>query len=231
MQHTAAYQPLIWSVDLVKVCLRHRVCLVDHCSKCKRQFPALARRVKPGFCPRCDNWLGGIADELAADKLFKASELVWQEFVCDNVGELISITPTLSCTPSKDCIAKWLQICADRVTQGKMQRLSALIGKHNLTVHEWWLGRIKPVLFNLLRICYCLDLRLVDLLTGTGIEGKKSFKSKQFPQELEPVKRPRRNKTFNFSKVEKQLANYMKTVQIKVACNQPLEMRQRAQSR
>lgn len=211
MQHNTVYQPLIWSVDLVKICLRHRVCLVDRCSKCERQFPALARRAKPGFCPRCDNWLGAIADEYGADRFFKVSELEWQEFVCDNVGELISVTPTLSCTSSKDCIAKWLQICADRVTQGKMQRLSALLGIHNLTVHEWRQGRIKPVLFNLLRICYCLDLRLVDLLAGIGIESKNLFKAKQFPQELEPVKRSRRNKAFNFSKVEKQLVKYSKT--------------------
>lgn len=211
MQHTSSgvYQPLIWSIELIRICTRHHIRLVDRCISCNQQFSFLTRRLKLGFCPRCENWLGRVTKN-SNENLFTPTEIQWQEFIIDNMGDLLTFMSSKAHNASKHCIARWLQICADRLTQGKMQRLSRILSKSNLTVHEWRHGRFKPILFDLLRICYCLDVRLIDLLTGNNIEREKSFTAKQFPQELEPIKQVRRANFFSYPEIEKQLINYVK---------------------
>ncbi len=201
----AIYQPLIWNLLILQICTKHRVNLVDQCPKCNRKFFCLTRRLRLGFCPKCYHWLGRNVDISSPQCSLKSSQLEWQEFVGDNICELISFEQDETRAPSKEHIAKWLQALADRITDGKMQRLSALLGKSNLTVHEWRHGRIKPLLFELLRICYCFDLRLVDFLTGIGTDKKTAFNSRQFPYELEPIKKPRTTRPFDFIGVERLL--------------------------
>lgn len=86
------YQPLIWSVELVKICGHHRVLLVDRCFKCNSQIFFLTPRQKIGYCPRCYVWLGGEASNKVETSL-TMSELEWQIFVWNNIEELIVEAP------------------------------------------------------------------------------------------------------------------------------------------
>lgn len=203
------YQPLIWSIELVQICDRHQVRLADKCHQCESQFLSLTRRHKVGFCPRCYCWLGREFNE-SAESLFTLCELEWQTFICDNLRELIVESQKESFLVSKANISRWLQICATKITEGRAQRLSALIGKPNLTVHEWYHGNVKPILFDLFRICYCLDLSLVQLLTGNGIGEKEIFQTRLLPKEIEPAKCVRTPKAFDYPKVKKLLTKYLK---------------------
>lgn len=203
------YQPLAWTVQLLRICRRHQVYLVDRCPQCNRQFLGLTRRLCLGFCPKCDFWLGRDVGLSSIEGALPDSQLEWQEFVSKNICELISFTQDESPIPSKGHIAKWLQTFANRIAGGKMQRLSALLGKPNLTVHEWRHGKVKPLLFELLRICYCFNIRLVDLLTGNGFEAKRLFDFRPFPYELEPVTKPRTPRLFDCSTVRMQVEKYL----------------------
>jgi hypothetical protein len=203
------YQPLIWTVSILQLCPRHHVSLVDQCPRCSRQFPRLTRKLSLGFCPNCNHWLGEEINSYSSGSSLMDTQLEWQEFIGDNICELISFTQNESHIPSKNHIASWLRTFADRITDGKMQRLSALLGRPNLTVQEWRHGRVRPMLFELLRICYCMDVRLVDLLTGRGLERERSFNFRQFPRELEPIKKIRVPRPFNSSNVRPQVEKYL----------------------
>lgn len=203
------YQPLIWTVAILQICPRHHVSLVDQCPRCDRQFPNLTRRLRLGFCPNCNHWLGGEVNTSLSSRLLTDTQLEWQGFVSDNICELLPFTQTETHVASKNHIANWLRTLADRITEGKMQRLSALLGKPSLTVREWRHGRVRPMLFELLRICYCVDIRLVDLLTGRDLEGERSFNFRQFPRELEPTKKLRVRRPFNSSSVRPQVEKYL----------------------
>lgn len=199
------YQPLIWTINLLKICPRHHVYLVDHCPQCSYQFPNLTRRLQLGFCPNCYSWLGGESDSSTPN----CSLIKWQEFISENICGLISFKHDEAHLPSRDYIAKWLQTFADSITDGKMARFSALLGRSHATVQEWQHGRIRPMLFELLRICYCLDIRLVDLLTGNGLDGNRQFNFQQFPHELEPIRKTVTCRRFDCSVVRKQVEKYL----------------------
>ncbi len=52
------YEPLLWTIQAVKVCSRHGRLLETHCPMCSKTAPWLAWRSRPGYCPRCQGWLG-----------------------------------------------------------------------------------------------------------------------------------------------------------------------------
>lgn len=202
------YQQLIWSLELVQFCVHHRVRLVDQCPYCSSQFSHLTRRLKIGFCPHCYQWLVGKADVLAGKYSFTDDELVWQEFICNQIGELLKTTPSKQCPPSKDHISKWLQIIANKIAEGKVHRLATVLDKPSLTVHDWYYGNIKPSLLNLLKICYRMNMQLVDLVTGNGMKERTDFQSREFPAGLFSASPRRRNKPFNYSRVKKEMIRY-----------------------
>lgn len=52
------YDPLLWSLSSVKVCLRHQRYLYLWCMYCGSKQPFLRTEVRPGYCSHCRAWLG-----------------------------------------------------------------------------------------------------------------------------------------------------------------------------
>jgi TniQ len=53
------YTPLIWLLQDLQICLQHRdQALVDRCPHCQQAFPPLTDNSRPGYCPKCHEWLG-----------------------------------------------------------------------------------------------------------------------------------------------------------------------------
>lgn len=65
------YEPLVWSLETVSFCFKHKVALGRNCRSCGRDSVALQGFSRPGFCPRCFAWLGldssEARDKVAAD--------------------------------------------------------------------------------------------------------------------------------------------------------------------
>jgi hypothetical protein len=60
------YEPLLWNICAVTVCLNHRRPLARCCPHCKRESPLLTSKARPGYCYRCRGWLGApVQNELA----------------------------------------------------------------------------------------------------------------------------------------------------------------------
>lgn len=59
--HCVIYLPLIWLVQGMHVCPQHaNVELTTRCPHCQKSFPPLCERSRPGYCPRCQGWLGSL---------------------------------------------------------------------------------------------------------------------------------------------------------------------------
>ena len=53
------YTPLIWLLQDLRICPQHRDQeLADHCPHCQQAFPPLTDHSRPGYCPKCHEWLG-----------------------------------------------------------------------------------------------------------------------------------------------------------------------------
>jgi hypothetical protein len=186
--------------------------LVDRCPNCHQQLPQITRRHQLGYCPKCGCWLGQQTDSGdSKGTQLTEKEFNWQKFVTDNVKKLLAVMPKLNANMRSEVIPESLRVCVDRTTGGNNSQFATLIGKPLVTFYGWSSGKIRAPLPELLRICYCLNLSLLDLLGGAD-----DLKSRIEWQVRKPTDIPdviivfRRHKQFNRSKAKDDLKKTLK---------------------
>ena len=201
------YQPLIWTMKAVNICVRHHRPLVDRCSHCHRQLLPLARRIQIGYCSRCGYWLGEHPGEGNTADSLAEEERDWRLFVASSTGDLIAALSNISQYPTKKAVVAALHECIKISTGGVITQFAKLIRKHLMTVYGWYRGNVRIPLSDLLRICYCLDLSITTLLSGAEAVRKSAITIKELPSIANVVNSPRTPKPFNHERVEKDLIN------------------------
>ncbi len=62
------YDPLIWTIVPVQVCLRHQGPLTERCPSCQKRLWTVQSRYLPGFCSYCQAWLGASSERSAPEE-------------------------------------------------------------------------------------------------------------------------------------------------------------------
>ncbi len=97
------YEPLLWSFKDVEVCLSHKQQLIEECPHCGSHLLVCARLSPPGFCSRCQGWLG---------LKMKGGEDIekYRVNIQQGIGELIAITPKIGYKPIPIELTRKLQL-------------------------------------------------------------------------------------------------------------------------
>lgn len=162
------YEPLFWALTVVDACPHHRQRLHSRCPypDCGQPSPLLASRSRPGYCSRCERWLGGSsAAERVDNEVLPENELNWQTWVVNTVGELLATAPTLPTPPQRENVAAAVSACIAQVTGGNMSALANQLPVSPVTMSAWQRGKALPQLASLLQLCDRLQLSLLRLLT------------------------------------------------------------------
>lgn len=88
------YEPLLWSLAAVTVCPRHRKRLQSKCPHCGQQQRLIAGKMRPGYCSKCQQWLGCLSDFEPSDEAVIALELEWHIWVAERIGEVLALAST-----------------------------------------------------------------------------------------------------------------------------------------
>ena len=56
------YEPLLWSIVTVSICPRHYKPLQLLCPHCGQRQGLITGKMRPGYCSKCQQWLGYIVD-------------------------------------------------------------------------------------------------------------------------------------------------------------------------
>jgi TniQ len=160
------YDPLIWMLQEMSVCTQHRVRLSTHCfyPDCQRLQPALTWRSRPGYCSYCQRWLGKASDEFrVSTPPIEEAEWMWQQWVTENVGEVLAIAPTTS-PPERQRVAAVLVHAEEIVAEGNMTAFAQLLRQRRQ--HVWQLMKYDeiPGIHTLLQLCYALGISLFEFL-------------------------------------------------------------------
>lgn len=161
------YEPLIWSLSSVTSCSLHRRRLQTTCDTCKRQYYPLSSRSRPGFCSTCGNWLGSSIFPSSEDETISEAELKWQEWVINNISELLSASPTVKIQPTQETITKSLDVCINQNFEGIAAALSRAAQIPENTISNWRGKYRRPKLGALLLICHKSQVSLLSFLTQT----------------------------------------------------------------
>lgn len=175
------YYPLIWTLLDVKVCYIHQTLLIDICPHCSKQFYPLASRTSLGFCSRCKLWLGNSQNKSPQSLTqLTEEELKWNLFVSKETSELIALISNPTTEPFTASPAETIRLCVQQVTDGKITPFSQLIKTHLATFYGWYKGKQKPRLKDILKICYCLNLTILDFLTHPEILKTKEIEIREW---------------------------------------------------
>jgi hypothetical protein len=187
------YDQLIWSVQCVTACARHKRRLEHHCPQCGQQQLTLSHRIRPGRCGRCQSWLGHRPSSKGQIKVLPLIEPEEEELiVAEEVGKLLAVAPKLPSRITAGNLAQNLQSYVGKIFMGRGVPSQTQLRADKQTIKCWLRGAQTPSLPLLLKIRVVLDIPLVSLLLGGKGDGSKfqsdigtlNERSADFPVEI-----------------------------------------------
>jgi hypothetical protein len=153
------YQPLLWALQAVTVCLHHRQPLVEQCPFCQKKQSAIGAKTAPGYCTQCGAWLGkasGSAEKIN-EELFN-----WQTWVVSAVKELYLCSLVFGSIPWNK-LPDGLTACVEAV--GGARECGRMLGVPHVLFSTWQTRKRLPSFTYVLAVCYMLDLSPFQLMT------------------------------------------------------------------
>lgn len=166
------YEPLMWSLKIVTVCPRHRQPLHSICphEDCQQSTSLLAQKTRPGYCAKCERWLGTQAEPGQEEiNAMAEDDLEWRIWMADAVGELLTAAPGLPAAPEREDIARSISTCIERITGGSINKLAHRLKLTYVTIRDWKRQVQTMKLGTLLEVCYCLGIPPSSFLSGKAL--------------------------------------------------------------
>jgi hypothetical protein len=159
--------PLVWTLNPVTGCVRHRQLFQSHCPICRQPLVAFSGRSRPGYCARCGAWLGtAVHGALPPVAPPAADAWPWAAWVGTTLGHLVQAAPHLECPPPRDTVARaFTAYHAHPAAAGKPPSMMAF-GRQRVRSSRWAQGERLMQIDLLLRFCWQRDISLVQFLTA-----------------------------------------------------------------
>ncbi|MCK8488277.1 TniQ family protein [Paenibacillus sp. MBLB2552] len=169
----ALYDPLLWSIELIKICPVHKTLLQTSCSGCNMQIPIINQRSLLSHCIYCFKSLVSVNEVRLVES---EDELLFQVWLCDSIGKLLMYSKEFVDTSS---ICNALQSFRENYCDNNDRVLSRLFLLENKRrqINAYCRGAANPHFNLLLWFCYVLGIELISVCTGgefTQIERKPS---------------------------------------------------------
>lgn len=146
------YDKLIWTFEVVEVCLIHQTDLYQVCPYCLNKLKVLSGKSRPGFCSKCLRWLG-------LKNINKTSNLdskhIW---IAQSISQFLQLRSQVS-----DNFIFNLENLIRRTTDGNINDFAFLTGVWHLAIRRLLKSEVQPTLKMLIDICYPLDFSLINL--------------------------------------------------------------------
>jgi len=158
-------QPLLWMLQIVTVCWRHKRRLEERCSHCQKHQSIITLETCSGYCTQCNTSLSSNPSTVLDQKI-DIEELRWQEWVIRTLEELRLqwiTTGVLSWEPFFASLAR----CMEK--RGVCSKLADLTG-FSRDVFYLWLGRKHrnfghtPSLETLFEFCYACTITPLQVM-------------------------------------------------------------------
>jgi AraC-like DNA-binding protein len=169
------YEPLLWSLKVASVCPRHRERLISICPHCQRSMKPLTFFSCPGYCGRCDGWLGVLQEGVEREKISAASTEYW---VSNSAGELLALAPQgkLDSGLLRRAFRKNFEACVNNLFRGNRSACAKFIGCTATSVYNWRNGAAAPGIAQLLQLSERLRIPIGKFLRVRSAAGVRDWK-------------------------------------------------------
>ncbi len=154
------YNPLLWNIEVVKICLKHKCRLEIHCPSCYKNLPILHRKSQNGYCAYCNKWLG---IKKSSDQ--DSRNLDINSKITLMAEQFIEHKEKISILGNRQQIIKNLNYLVETYEQGNLQRFAKNLNLAKTTLWDWCKGKVLPPLPRILEICSLFDISSVYFYT------------------------------------------------------------------
>lgn len=170
------YDPLLWNINCIRVCLEHNQPLQLRCpyEDCARTLTSLTPRGQPGYCAWCNRWLGRLPDDTRSSDSLEEVHWMLQQHFLPAIGELLATIPHLSEPMRREYFVETISQYADKTIKGIYTEATHQFLVVQKSLWNWAYRSHLPQLENLLQVCAFLRISLLSLFTGEAIVATKS---------------------------------------------------------
>jgi hypothetical protein len=156
------YDPLIWSINLLKICPVHKTLLQTSCPKCFREIPIIHHRSMISHCIYCFN---SLITNIENQATMSEEEQLFQEWLSESLGSMLVCEKEFVDTTS---ICNSLKMFREKYCENNDRVFSRvlLIENKRRQLNAYCRGAAAPHFNLLLWFCYILGVKLVDICTG-----------------------------------------------------------------
>jgi hypothetical protein len=115
-QERPLYEPFVWMLQTITLCIEHKRTLEDHCPHCQKHQSFIKADTLPGYCTRCNIWLGSAFASEVKQEINEAAVLEWQQWVICSLEELQSASMSSGAHGMRNEMHLWLK-CLHRLIQ------------------------------------------------------------------------------------------------------------------
>ena len=160
-QGHALYQPLLWMLQAVTSCPRHKRRLIDRCPQCQKQQSVIATAMtKPGECTQCGISLGSSLKAIAESEVDQKTA-DWQNWVIDAL-ETLRLTSLFS--RPLHWATFFSHFASGMESKGAFSKLARLAGIKRGVLYRWMDGSDQPSLESMLYLCYVCGVTLQEVM-------------------------------------------------------------------
>lgn len=166
------YQPLLWALEVIKVCPRHGIRLHERCpyQDCGQNLPHLAPHLQLGYCSHCQRWLGASSSGEGVSASTADTEQVWHCWANGAVGEMVAATPQFMTVPRQEAFAATIRNYIQQKLGGNFSLFARKLRVHRRTAWEWGEEQQKPQLAALLHVCAYFGVTPTDFFFRSLLE-------------------------------------------------------------
>lgn len=159
----AVYIPLLWTLEVVTICVPHSRMLQTSCPfpDCKKSFPAINPRAQIGYCPYCNRWLG--TSRIDPNDILDPAILEDQQYIAGVVGDMLAAAPKLSVLPRRENISIVIRRYINEMLNGNAKALADLLKLNHRSIYEIRDGTQLPQLSTLLKLCKLFGITPLQL--------------------------------------------------------------------
>lgn len=154
------YEPLLWMLSTVKICMKHLCKLEEYCPGCERRQSLIRVQTALDECTRCKTWLGSPTSALVP---LSPETVEWQRWVIYALEELRSAMASSALPPWEQFFTNLSRSCEARREQSRLAELAGLAPRQ----FARWLNRSQtPILESILEFCYVCNVTPLQILLG-----------------------------------------------------------------
>jgi hypothetical protein len=186
------YDPIVWLLSPVHMCVRHRRQLESACPQCRRAVPCLSSQAVSGYCPYCGVPLSDAPARQPSSPPLDPRFRQWQAWILGQLERMFSSAVSGGPAPNREHVQIFYQRCARSVFAGCVSETARLIQVSPRTMREWIAGSQLPTLEHLLVSCYCFHSSAADVLRGLAKPPSLADVRMPLWMERQPLGRPPR---------------------------------------